>query len=222
MNAPRPSAFTAGDWFSLATLIAGNLYPVAGVYLFGWDAFSILFFYWAENLVIGLFVILRMATRVVLGGDRAEGLLIPFFFVHYGIFCLVHGYLLLAFFGVLDGRIARFLRLENGFLDPFFGAAEAIPSFGMSMMVLAAVHCVSFIVYFLLPREYLYKDMKTLMFEPYRRIVVLHLTLILGAALVLWFRQPVIGVVLLVAIKTAGELLLFLRGWRQDEEQAAP
>ena len=40
---------------SLATLVAANLLPLAGVVFFGWDAGVILVLYWAENLVVGSF-----------------------------------------------------------------------------------------------------------------------------------------------------------------------
>ena len=41
-------------------LIAANCLPLFGVLFFGWDTFSIIFLYWAENVVIGAINVLKM------------------------------------------------------------------------------------------------------------------------------------------------------------------
>ena len=48
----------------LATIIAlaANLVPLAGVWLWGWDAFQVLIIYWAETVVIGGWALARIAT----------------------------------------------------------------------------------------------------------------------------------------------------------------
>ena len=46
---------------SAAGTVLANLVPAVGVLFFGWDAFTVVFLYWLENAVIGIFNILRMA-----------------------------------------------------------------------------------------------------------------------------------------------------------------
>ena len=41
--------------------VLANLVPAVGVLFFGWDAFTVVFLYWLENAVIGVFNILKMA-----------------------------------------------------------------------------------------------------------------------------------------------------------------
>ena len=48
---------------SLWVLVCANLLPVAGVALWGWKIGDVVFLYWAENLVIGVFNFLRMPCR---------------------------------------------------------------------------------------------------------------------------------------------------------------
>jgi hypothetical protein len=82
---------------SLAALMAANLLPLAGVILWGWQVGDVVFLYWAENLVIGAFCVLRMLTSACeTEGDPVYVLigrlgLAAFFSVHYGGFCFVHG-----------------------------------------------------------------------------------------------------------------------------------
>jgi hypothetical protein len=54
---------------------------------------SLVALYWLENLVIGGYTILRLAGSVVTGlGNLLLALfMIPFFTLHYGMFCYGHG-----------------------------------------------------------------------------------------------------------------------------------
>ena len=55
----------AADPFSTASLIGANLIPLVGVLFFGWDAATILVLYWAENLIVGFYSILRTVLASV-------------------------------------------------------------------------------------------------------------------------------------------------------------
>jgi hypothetical protein len=85
---------------SLLALIAANLAPLFGVLFFGWDAAAIVLLYWIENLIIGAYNILRMIlVKVKSQSEQFKKLfIIPFFCVHFGGFCAVHGFFLLTFF----------------------------------------------------------------------------------------------------------------------------
>jgi hypothetical protein len=48
-------------WLPSATvLVAGNLVPFAGVLFLGWDVFAVVFLPWLEDVVVGLFNVLRL------------------------------------------------------------------------------------------------------------------------------------------------------------------
>jgi hypothetical protein len=47
----------------LALLIGLNLVPLFGVLNWGWQTFDLIFLYWMENVIIGLFALARMVIR---------------------------------------------------------------------------------------------------------------------------------------------------------------
>ncbi len=71
---------------SSIALVLANLMPLGGVFLFDWQVFDILMLYWAENVVIGVVNVLRMSVS----GESEKWFYIPFFIVHYGLFCFGH------------------------------------------------------------------------------------------------------------------------------------
>ena len=200
----RIAALRASRGLGLAALVVANAVPLAGVLFLGWDVWSILILYWLENGVVGLFSVARLATVRERGGgptvaERAAR--IPFFVVHYGIFWLVHGVFVFSLPQFLD--------------DP--GASA--PSLGVEGMLLALIglalsHLVSFWVNWLRGGE---RDRTTLDAQftaPYQRVMVLHLTIIFGAAGVAMAGQPAVLVALLVVIKAALDATLYLRSHR--------
>ena len=85
---------------SIQALTVANLVPLIGVVFLGWDAAAIVLLYWIENLIIGLFNVFRMIlVKVESPSKQFQKLfMIPFFCVHFGGFCAVHGFFLLTFF----------------------------------------------------------------------------------------------------------------------------
>ena len=58
----------------LVALVAANMVPLWGVLFFNWDAFYIVLLYWAENLVIGFYNILKMVLAQPLNPDELKKL----------------------------------------------------------------------------------------------------------------------------------------------------
>ena len=72
-----------------------------GVLFFGWQVFELVFLYWLENVVIGIFTFLKFVVRRY---EHGVELVLPFFFapfflVHYGGFTAGHGIFVFALFG---------------------------------------------------------------------------------------------------------------------------
>lgn len=143
---------------------------------------------------------------------EAKFFFIPFFTVHYGLFCLVHG----VFVCVLLGG-------GGPFTNPFSAAFEALGRFGILAAVigLAASHLVSFVTNYLGRGEYRRLTLADLMAQPYGRIVVLHIAIVFGAFLVVAFGSPVWLLVLLVAGKTWYDLKLHLKEHRGVQAQGS-
>src|SRR5437667_1139772 len=91
------------DWQrpSVIALVAANLVPLVGVFVFRWEVFPLLFLFWLENIVVGVSNVLKMLFAAPRDPARwaAKLFFIPFFCVHYGGFTAVHGALVIAFFG---------------------------------------------------------------------------------------------------------------------------
>ena len=123
--------------------------------------------------------------------------LIPFFCVHYGIFTLVHGAFILFLFG-------RFL---DGVSDvPGIGSVFSIVSelqLWWGVLGLFISHGISFAVNYIGRGEYRQADLRQLMREPYARVVLLHVTIILGGFLLVAIHSPAAGLILLILLKTA-------------------
>ena len=117
---------------SIATLIAANLVPVAGVLFWQWDSFSVIYLFWLENVIIGLFNVSRMVVRTYSHPiELAMPLFIaPFFLFHYGAFCTGHGTFVVSLFG--DG-------IQASFSDPLSLLRPLWASEGL--MIAAGVIC---------------------------------------------------------------------------------
>lgn len=190
---------------SAVVLVAANLVPVGGVVFFGWRSIDVLMLYWVENVVIGLINVMRMATTP----GRKKWFLIVFFSVHYGIFCFGH---LMA----INGLFGESLGVANVW-DYFLGVSVSEQGTAMwrspqiiAIGGIAASHLFSYFSNFVGRGEYLRTSTNELMSRPYGRIIVLHVAIIIGAALVEWLGSPVSMLVVLVIAKIALDLRLHL------------
>lgn len=187
---------------SLAVLVLANLLPLGLVAASVWDAAEVVVFYWYENLVIGLFNLLRIATASRLAPGERIGLA-AFFTVHYGIFCLGHMVFLVDAFGfpglepgrpAPGGGFALFdVIAEPGLLAP--------PSLRWPLLALVASHGFSFVRHYLIGGERLRARHRTLMGRPYGRVFVMHLWLFTGAFLIQKFDAPLAALAVLVVLK---------------------
>ena len=196
---------------SYIVLVLANLFPLAGVFLLDWQVIDILLLYWAENVVIGIVNVLRMAVR-----RTAKRLfLIPFFCVHYGMFCFGHLSAVIALFGDEEGIAANWQAL---FDLPFTELMRSPLLAGVAAIFVS--HLFSFFSNFIGRGEYRRTDIRALMQRPYGRIIALHVAIIIGAALVDWLGSPVMMLVVLVVAKIAMDLRLHVSERRKFSDLA--
>lgn len=206
---------------SLISLLAANTAPLWGVFFLGWDAFLIVLLYWAENLIIGFYNILKIAFVKMphLRGHLAKLFVIPFFIIHYGGFVGVHGLFILFLFGK-----SRSLPLPVGntwpcflvFVQLLLGVIRQmwniIPDgLFLPLAIFLASHGVSFVHNFLIKGEYAHTNPEKLMSQPYSRIVVMHIAIIAGAFLAAAFQSSLPILIVLIALKTVLDVKLHLR-----------
>lgn len=223
---------------SSLVLIVANLAPIGGVLWLDWSVYEILLLYWTESVVIGVINVLRMAAnqsenllagfslgrfslaRFSPAGTEAptavmfeaagtllparrsiKAFMIPFFMIHYGVFCFGH---LSAVVGIFSGP-----GLSENLLDRIPPATEYL--FWVAVAFIFLSHLFSFVVNYLGKGEYRRTGLVALMQRPYGRIVVMHLTIIVGAGLIIWLGNPLAMLLALVGVKIGFDLKLHNR-----------
>lgn len=204
-----------------AAILAASVVAV-GVLWLDWSAFFVLALYWMENAVIGVANVMRLLSVGFAPTPAEDGAaigpapriahaiasiaIVPFFCLHYGLFCLVHGVFVVHLFagdqdaidGLLDAPIYMVFRVLG---EPWGWLALAA--------IVAAVG-VDTVRWFAGRRtasagdnRYTFQGVMT---APYGRVVVLHVVLIIGSFLVLATKAPQAAVLLLAALKLAHDL----------------
>ncbi len=167
-------------WFSA---LVSNILPIIGVLFFNWSVFSLLLSYWLENIVIGLYQVLKMKRATSNYPVNQQNKMIPgplrpvkpaervfaiiFFCVHYGMFCGGH-LTFLYFFGAMVGDPIHFTSYILLSSIPFF-----------------ITHGKNYFDSYVANKEYETTPLAKLFFSPYRRIVTLHLIITFGAVPIL-------------------------------------
>jgi hypothetical protein len=176
-------------WSPTLFLIAANAVPISGIFLVGWDLFSVLFYYWLESLVVGIYNIPKMLmahknpTEHKLSG-------IIFFVIHYSGFMAGHGFFLYALFSPIR------LLLSTVIL-------------GIGSLIIS--HGISFVFNFIGRQEYQKVSLSEQMIAPYKRILVMHLTIILCGFLLNLISRNEITLIILVILKIIIDVKLHLK-----------
>ena len=197
---PQALAETYRDPVSWA-ILAVDLFPVYAVLQFGWDATALVFLYWLENVIIGAITLLRMLATSLRGGPfGVAGMLFigPFFTVHYGMFCFVHGIFLAAFSAISQGSD------DAPFMDPVSLIQFALDTGAQMALFAGAIVALQLFLFFrdfIARGEWRESDVMVEMARPYGRVVVLHIALFVGFGVMIALGQPMLGVLGLIALK---------------------
>lgn len=164
--------------------LLSNLLPILGIIFLGWDLTHLLFLYWAESAVIGLFHLVRIARSTA--PSTLKAFFIPFFMVHFGGFMMVHGIFLFAITHLLESVAG----IQSTFTNPLFESGEF---FMNPLLVPLTIFSTlwPFLIAFLFShgadalqapplQMKKQKDVMALMLAPYRRIIIMHLTILFG------------------------------------------
>jgi hypothetical protein len=215
----RARALGGSSPVAAIVLVAVNVVPLIGVMFWGWDVGTILITYWLENGVVGLINIPKILLAS--GANNVGGAVMAgFFAVHYGGFWIGHGIFVFLIAGIASRGLFGFFGFPfgggfggfGGFGGP--GTGTAGPDGAQILLIVAllfASHGLSFLVNYRGRREYLNTTPMKQMFQPYGRLIILHITIIVGSFFVIGLGQPVALVALLVILKTAVDLLFHLR-----------
>ncbi|MCX6350934.1 MAG: DUF6498-containing protein [Bacteroidetes bacterium] len=73
--------------FPYLSLLITGLMPLVGVLFLGWNIYAIVFLFWLESLVAGVFNLIKM----ILAREKTKFPITIFFVVHFGVFIIVTG-----------------------------------------------------------------------------------------------------------------------------------
>lgn len=207
---------------SFMLLIAANSIPVIGVTFFNWHPIVLLVIYWAESAIIGIFNLVMMFISGIIekgvfspSGAGLAAIFCPFFTFHYGLFMLVHGvFIAVMYMVVTAGSLSG--SGESGFelmrvIQIFFPAEWTLRGFMESELSAVAAlfinHLVSFYMNFIRTKEYNHTTPPDYMVRPYKRIVVMHITIILGFFTIVLSGLKGAGVIIIwVTLKVLADL----------------
>ncbi len=206
-------------------LVLGNLLPLWAVWAGHMSVGDVFVVYWIENVSYWAITIVKVRTargpatsgagRMTLNGKPVDasdsGALSFFFALHYGIFTLVHGVF--------------------AFVMAFLSGGDLHPgTWALAGLVLALSHLGSLWINWYDNGERWRVSASTAMWQPYPRMLVLHVAIILGFGLVLRSvgtddattgLEEVAPVLLLLGLKTVVDLALHLWERRRAAAPAA-
>jgi hypothetical protein len=213
---------------SVALLIGFNLVPLAGVLWLGWNLVLILALYWAENGVVGVINVLKILRAEGTGSptgwtmngrpisQMSRWAVAGFFSIHYGLFWVVHGVFVLTFVPAIASDLGG--TLDTG-PTPF--VVPDLRILGLGAIGLGISHGVSFWTNYIGRGEYRPLSPAQVMTQPYGRLVIMHLTILLGAVVSIFLGTPVGSLLVLIVGKTALDLAFHLRQRREAETRTA-
>ena len=222
---------------ALVALVAANSVPLLGVLLLGWSMQGLLLVYWLESGVVGAFNVpkilrahgpetpeTRSAAKRLKSNDQTVRLpdapeeipetptvrpenwtVARFFLGHYGVFWVVHGVFVLALPTFAGGA-------------GLVGRAE-LPTLILGAGAAAVSHGVSYRRNYLEDGEWRHVSPGGRMYAPYDRVLVMHLTVVLGAFAISFLGTPAGALAVMVLVKTALDLRAHLR--EHDREKPA-
>jgi hypothetical protein len=206
-------------------LIAANLVPLVGVFFWGWDAFVLLMLYWLETAVIAFWTVVRIASMPAsaLGDLHFEGSghrttspigMAAFITLHAGIFMGVHFVFLWTLFS--EGWSQRIHSVRDFITLMVIGTGLWVPLLALfigrgALMLFDAARPRLLRMFGIVPRERPARSPlppgESLLYGLYVRIVVMQVTIIIGAWFAMLFGNAG-ALAFLIIVKTAVDLSL--------------
>lgn len=215
--------------FPLISLIFANLVTIVLAILGNWDLATVMFIYWAQSVIIGIFSVISLlgADTTALQADLQKPIeerggtetISPLFVWFYK--CLLAGFFTLHY-GLFHWGYYSFI-VESGLFGP---VNFSDPFLGLSCGIFFANHLYSYLTY---RRDgpkgsgYIIGQFIT----PYRRIIPMHLTIIFGSIVlfvlgVAGIRSTLPVLILFLLLKTYSDITAHLMKHYREEHPDDP
>ena len=201
---------TQGDW----SLLIANLIPVIGVWFLDWSAKEVFLVYCLETIIIGGFTLIKLFitgisgkatdTWETQGGSKMKQpfwFFMLFFLLHYGLFVAVQMGIFFSVSGIGDEHGITFFN--------FFSKWPSLLTKDAYIMLGAFIVSYGFRLTsdFIMTGDYKTSSLGYLMFQPYGRIFIQQVTVILGS-MFLSFGAGKVFILVFAAIKIFFEVFI--------------
>jgi hypothetical protein len=187
-----PQKNNAFAWLNLLLLIA---FVIIGKV----SALAVLYGYFLETIIIGIFNVFKMVQCFKHDRERNKSIvfLVPFFIFHYGFFIAVQSIFLFVIVSMSgDQNITEPFHLMTNYKMVFQteGILEIVFILGMSQIL-------KYIFDFIQPQKYLAFSASEIMMKPYARIFIQQFVVILGSFFIVFSEASVVAALLLIIFR---------------------
>lgn len=197
---------------STLALLVSNVVVIAFAVEQQWSLITLLWIYWAQSVIIGVFNVFKILDlthfstngfyvndKPVAPTEETKRQTALFFAIHYGIFHLVYFFFLVAFTFIGFWQVSAYSTV-----------AASVLFILASIALFFANHLYSFLHNREQERGRI-RNIGSVMFSPYARIIPMQLTLILGVFLV-----DQVALILFLALKTVADVITHVAEHAQD------
>jgi hypothetical protein len=199
-NVDQPVTLMSG---SALVLVLANLIPLAGVYWLDWDLGSTMVLYWAESAIILFYTVAKSIVR-----NRILGMI-------GGLFTIAHAGAFMAIHFLFIWTIFVEKSFTGGAIDDnsLSTVAVYLTALWPALLGLLVSHGYSFKSNFLdeLSGQQLGKKTAQEKESFYSRMILMHITIIIGGGLALIFDDNIFALSLLIVMKTVVDLKAHLK-----------
>ena len=200
-----PTTQNAFVWLS-------SMYLLFLLYLGKATPMTILFAYFLETIVIGLFNALKMFWSIQFGKSKSGFGLILFFLFHYGFFVAIQSIFGFALFGIEAKGIIKepFHILEN------YTNILELQDIKYALPAIIFMHLGKFLTDFIGNKKYNTFSANEIMFKPYLRIFIQQFVVIISSFFMVLGKVGIIAAILLILFRLIVDL--FLESIKENSE----
>lgn len=179
------------------------IYLLFLLYLGKISPLTILFVYFLETIVIGIFNVLKMFCTIKLGKSSGFGLIV-FFLFHYGFFVAIQSIFAFAIFSIGDEVVFKepFHLIEN------YGKLVSSQDIQYAFPAIIFTHLGKFFTDFIANKKYLKFDILEIMYAPYLRIFIQQFVVILSFFFIVFSGAGIVAAIVLILFRFIVDLVM--------------
>lgn len=164
---------------------------------------SILFVYFLETIIIGIFNVFKMYCSIQIGKSKGYRLIF-FFIIHYGFFVAIQSIFAFAIFSLSDNSLFK----EPFFIFENYSILLNLEDIKYALPAIIFTHLGKFFTDYISNKKYLKFTAKEIMFSPYIRIFIQQFVVILSFFFIVFANAGYVAAILLIVFKLIIDLVL--------------